>query len=241
MVTYNTYDTDTSSDFMVFLELARRSAGDITETSFQTNRIGLFVNDVNISTNKTIPAIQIPFSGTITGESKTIAVDLGMAQKTISLTGTILEQTITKQNTENSSSSISKTLTALEISQLIHSYVDSSFIQEDQNLKKLVIFIPSRVDTNFEYHDNVDSTTDIRNLPLVPFSWANRAYDRKQTILASDFPKILSDSSMELSGVSGFIRSFQTTITGANFPAVEFTLEFEQSSTLISDAISNII
>ena len=65
-----------------------------------------------------------------------------MTDKTLSINGIITEQTIVK-NFEDSETTndVSKYLTAHEVSQLIHSYVDSSFMQPHQNLNKSFFFV----------------------------------------------------------------------------------------------------
>ena len=86
-------------------------------------------------------------------------------------------------------------MTAHEIAQLLHSYIDSSFLHEDQNLSKLIILIPSRVDTDFKYRNDTSENAETTELPLIPFTWANRNYDIPQTSTgfklsfgATDFP-----------------------------------------------------
>ena len=61
-----------------------------------TGRIGLKCDSVQITTSKTAPVIPIPGSGFVTGKSENIAIDTGMADKQIQLSGIITEQTITK-------------------------------------------------------------------------------------------------------------------------------------------------
>ena len=83
------------AQFNVFLELQRRND---QGTDIQTNRIPLLVTEVGISTNKTVPNMGIPFSGAVRGESTNLAFDVGLAQKTVSLTGILLDQEITKNS-----------------------------------------------------------------------------------------------------------------------------------------------
>ena len=75
----------------VYLKTGNYSGTDLTK-----NTIPLNVTSVGISVSKTIPAFPIPFSGVVTGESITAALDLGMATKTIDLQGFISETTISK-------------------------------------------------------------------------------------------------------------------------------------------------
>ena len=50
-------------------------------------------------------------------------------------------------------------MTAQEVCQLIHSYVDSSFMQKHQNFTSLIVLIDSKVAKNYEYH-NADKSTE---------------------------------------------------------------------------------
>ena len=159
----------------------------------------------------------------------------------------LLGQTIQKKkSTEAETTSVK--LTSYEMAQLIHSYVDSSALQDDQSLNTLVILIPSRVDENFVYHsqswdgigpsDDV-SDLDISQLPQIPFSFKNREYDNDFTAFTKNpapyftpYTDMATDETTV--GMKGIIRSFSTSITGADFPAVQFTLDF-LVSTVISD------
>ena len=226
----------------VMLELARRSANGSESQAFEENRIGLLCQQLDISTNKQTLPVPVPFSGVISGEATTIALDAGMASKTISLSGIILDQEIKKKNAHNSE--VTKTLTAFEIGQLIHSYVDSSFLHEDQNLSKLIVLMPSRVDTDFNYYSGVTSDTALQDCPLVPFTWANRDYDIPQTksgtklsFGGTPWPDIIT-STDEIPGISGFINDFSCSFTGAELPALTFSMTFTQASTAISDFIN---
>ena len=115
----------------VMLELARRKNNPIeTGATIHTNRIGLLCDTVSISTAKTTMPFEVPFSGLISGESTTLVIDAGMARKQISLTGFITDQTITKRS--GTAEAKSPKLTSYEVAQLLHSYVDSSFLQEER-------------------------------------------------------------------------------------------------------------
>ena len=220
---------ETYENFKVFLELSRRT--EIGEGD-SSNRIPLFVDSISVNTNKTVMNIGVPFSGAIRGEATSLAFDMGMAQKTISLSGYLLGQNIKKQkDSDDSVKNIN--LTSYELAQLIHSYVDSSAFQRDQNLNKLVILIPSRVDHNFDYHDNDSSfaTKDISELKQIPFTWKNRGYDNDFATIGSNKKYFTPYTNTEDNtiGITGFIRSFGTTFSGADFPSVPFTLEFEEA------------
>ena len=89
------------------------------------------------TTNRSVAPIPIPFSGAVSGESQTLAIDLGIASKSIELGGIITDQVIKKRFT-NVETEVSVHLTAFEVAQLMHSAVDSSFLQKHQNVSELV-------------------------------------------------------------------------------------------------------
>ena len=249
-----------TTDFKVFLELARREQVD-DGTSRAVNRIPLFVREIQVSTQKTVPTIPIPFAAVATGSSETLAFDMGISTKTLSLSGVLLDQTISKDTQENSfdegGSRKDRILSCFELAQLIHSYVDSSQAQEDQNLNKLIILIPSRVDTNFDYHDGTTETKDLDQLPLIPFTFDNRRYDERfkrqinQQIEnltgVSDLVSLTSISAFtdiseldEIPGMSGFIQSFDTTFSGEQPNSVEFNLNFEVATVIADNPVNNL-
>ena len=233
------------AQFNVFLELQRRND---QGTDIQTNRIPLLVTEVGISTNKTVPNMGIPFSGAVRGESTNLAFDVGLAQKTVSLQGILLDQEITK-NSDGTAKTV--TLTSFEMAQLIHSYVDSSAFQDDQSMNKLLIFYTSRVDNTFSYRKDGSSVDynptnypDDDQLPRIPFNWKNRAYDNAQTILSGNTleePSTVFDvleKSKNQIGLTGFIRSFTSTIAGEQYPSINFTLEFEEARVIADNFFS---
>ena len=190
----------------------------------------------------------IPFSGAVRGESTNLAFDVGLAQKTVSLTGILLDQEITK-NSDGTAKTV--TLTSFEMAQLIHSYVDSSAFQDDQSMNKLLIFYPSRVDNTFSYRKDGSSVDynptnypDDDQLPRIPFNWKNRAYDNAQTILSGNTleePSTVFDvleKSKNQIGLTGFIRSFTSTIAGEQYPSINFTLEFEEARVIADNFFS---
>ena len=216
------------ANFKVYLELSRRAE---VGGNSSVNRIPLFVDNISINTSKTVANIGVPFSGAIRGEATSLAFDMGMAQKTISLSGYLLGQTIQKEKDSGNVKSVN--LTSYELAQLIHSYVDSSSFQRDQNLNKLVILMPSRADHNFDYHDSdaTNATKDISELQEITFTWKNRGYDNDFATIGSNKKYFTPYDNTENSsiGIGGFIRSFGTTFSGADFPSVPFTLEFEEA------------
>ncbi len=218
------------ANFQVFLELQRRNDEGLNQAG-HANRIPLMVDSITINTSKTVMNMGVPFSGAVTGESLNLAFDTGMAQKTVNLSGTLLGQRIVKKRDGEAAKDIK--MTSFEVAQLIHSYVDSSTFQDDQSLNKLIILIPSSVDHSFSYRSAGDETADLLDLPKIPFTFKNRGYDNRFTSQDSNSeffaPFVEQEDSI---GLMGFIRSFNTTITGAEFPAVQFTLDFEEAFVL---------
>ena len=218
----NAGQTGYGYDHAVFLNFASR--GDLGDGSI-TNRIMLKAETVGISTTRTVAPFPIPLSGLITGESTTMAIDLGIANKTINVGGIITEQHIVKQYDKTTTKSV--VMTAPEVAQLIHASVDSSFAQKHQNLTELVVLYPSRVGDNYAYHTGVTETTKLEDLPLLPFSYHSRKLDRANTIGAGSMP---SPSTTEFEGITGFIENFQTDfIPGSTF--LTFTFSFRQAFT----------
>ena len=240
--------SDAFQNWKVFLELQRRNELGGADGS-HVNRIPLFVESISISTNKTVPNMGVPLAGMVRGESMKLAFDIGMAEKSLNMNGFLLEQTITKQSTSDNLKTVK--LTSYEMAQLIHSYVDGSSMQDDQNMSKIIILIPSRADHNFDYHNATAENDDLEDLPLIPFTWKNRIYDNAGTSLVSggvqEFTAV-SDAvnadgkKLEIDGnaigITGFIRSFQTTITGAESPAIQFTLDFEEAKVMKENFLS---
>ena len=211
-------------NYYVYLELQRRA--DLSDESTQVNRIPLAVTEIGVNSNKTVPNIGVPFSGAVAGESLNLAFDMGLTQKTLSLTGILLDdQTIIKKK-PGETSATTVTMTVYELAQLIHSYVDASSFQDDQNINKIIILIPSKVDDNF---------TQRGSTKLIPFTFKNRKYDNDFTSKKGDsiiqFTGIddLAAAGTDIPGVTGFIRSFTTQLSGAEHPSISFTLEFEQA------------
>ncbi len=218
---------------MVMLELSRRN--EIGDDAI-INRIPLHVDSVNIMTTKTVPNMGVPLSGAVRGESLNLAFDMGLSSKTMSLSGTLVEQTIKKQSGTADAKDV--VMTSFELAQLIHSYVDSSSLQDDQNISKILFFYPSRVNNEFNYRTNVDANTSIETLPIIPFSWKNRAYDNNFTKgtgnTMSDQSSIFNaaEKTENHTGVTGFVRSFTTNIIATEFPSIGFTLDFEEAKVI---------
>ena len=220
----------------VFLKLA----ADPGEDNGNYNRIWLQAETLGVTTGKTVPAFPIPFSGVITGESETLALDIGISSKTINISGIISEHDIKKKfnsgvTTEDSGveQGVTRTMTAQEIAQLIHSYVDSSFAQPHQNLNELIVLYPSFVDKNWEYHESswFTSAPALTDAKVLPFNYAVRdkgtvnGLDAKTSMGGSTFPTPVTSTTTNIRGMKGYITNFNTTFTGGN-PFVEFTMDF---------------
>lgn len=244
---------DSLENHFVFLDLGSRTPlfEDVNMQNYATNRIALKCESVGISTAKNIMAFPTPAIGIATGESVSLGLDLGMSTKSISLSGIITEQTIYKQfsksdidlTTEpsyvsdvNGQKLVQVKMTAQEVCQLIHSYVDASFLQSQQNLNRLIILYAGRVGPDFKYYDGVDDTTAVENCPLVPFTYRVRnlsedgkrtnILDAKGSIPLGNFPEPFDADKNKIDALSGFIRSFDTTFVGGQ-PYVEFSISFE--------------
>ena len=150
-------------------------------------------------------------------------------------------------------------MTSYEIAQLLHSYVDSSFLHEDQNLSKLIILMPSRVDDSFVYRlidedntalgnhgpynaeDNPDGKdTALEDLPLIPFHFANRSYDVptwSHGHTKNTFDPFI-DVTKKIQGLRGMVSTFSCDFSGPETPLISFSLTFIQSATVLSDFVN---
>jgi len=211
----------------VYLKLQRHSSGD----GLNINVIELLTTQVSISVSKTIPAFEVPLSGVATGESITAALDIGMAQKTISLQGVILDQMVSKTHTDGGEPNTSY-FTAHEIAQMIASGVDSTGFAKNQSFNELVVLIPSFVDSNYNQRTGLKSSSTIvegndrEEGTLVPFNFASRGSNNALDNLGvsakiSSFPDTETDT-----GLTGFIRTFSCDISAETFE-LSFSLEFQ--------------
>jgi hypothetical protein len=219
----------------VWIETSSRGNGDDV---FATNRIALKCENISINTSRQVFSHAVPFSGVKTGESRNISVDMGMSDKNISLSGVITEQDVVKNfDGDSSSTEYSKYLTAHEVAQLMHSYVDSSFAQTNQNFNKLIILIPSRVASDWDYYSAseagtsgaITENTTVDNCPLIPFTYKTRNKDNYGVLFnaKNEFPSpVISNTGTIENVIQGFVRNFSTTMTGGN-PFIEFSLDFQ--------------
>tara|TARA_R110000751_G_scaffold256193_1_gene355678 strand:- start:89 stop:916 length:828 start_codon:yes stop_codon:yes gene_type:complete len=167
--------------------------------SIDVNRIGLKAETISITTSRTIPSFPIPMSGMATGESLTMAMDLGMASKTINISGILTEQFITKKFKDDEfpatggipespdKKMISVKMTSFEIAQLIHSYVDSSTFQHQQSLNGIIILIPTRVGKDYQYYSANGTVAEseamgVDDLPTIPFNYYVRDKGQKGSL-----------------------------------------------------------
>lgn len=226
----------------VFLRLGSSKAGDV-----QVNTIPLKAESVSVSTTKTIPSFDVPFSGMFSGESRTLAFNMGMASKTVSISGFITDTTIIRRfnsmtpanfdfSVDNPNESdfdddttlnppiVSKemtiNMTKEEIAQLIHSNTDGTALQDMQNMNQLIILINSKVNSRYQYR-NSDQSAD-----LIPFTFSARGFsdtlDNEGAILAlTDFPNSATDE-----GLNGFVQSFSCDFNAEEPMQISFTLEF---------------
>ena len=191
-----------------------RDSNDLT-----IDTIPLNVTSVGIAVSKTIPSFPIPFSGVVTGESLTAALDLGMCTKTIDLSGFISETSIRKTRTPASGGTevnTSLTYTAHELAQMIASGVDSTGLQDNQSMNELVILMPSTVSNAY---------TQVTER-LVPFNFASRGTAGFGDNTGVAFKKSTFPDSQTDTGMSGFIRSFSFNME-AEAIDLSFSMQFE--------------
>ena len=199
-----------ANEHNVFLKLQAFDEAD----GLYINTIPLKAESVDFNTDKTIPTFPIPLSGAITGEATTVALDLGMSNKTVNIKGVITEQTITKKHGSGNAAKV-RTFTAHEIAQMIASGVDSTGLAEHQAFNEIVILMPSTVDK--DYNQVAERK--------IPFTWASRGDALKQDNARVPLPSTYPDSDTD-DGVKGFIRSFGFSFNSEN-GFIEFTLDFQ--------------
>ena len=204
----------------VYLKTQAFSGSDLT-----INTIPLKATSVGISVTKTIPAFPVPLSGVALGESITAALDLGMATKSISVSGVITDTVIQKTNVGNDSA---LTFTAHETAQMIAAGVDSTGFATNQAFSELVILMHSFVGNDYQTRSGVN-TADRSTGTLIPLTFGSRGGSNAKDNLGVPTPfSTFPDSSTEV-GLSGFVRSFT-----CNFEAestdLTFQLEFEVAS-----------
>ena len=197
-----------ANEHYVFLKLQAFDPAD----GLYVNTIPLKVESVDFTTDKTIPSFPIPI-GAITGESTTIALDLGMSNKSVSLKGVITNQTIIKKFSGLPNKEV--TFTAHEIAQMIASGVDSTGLAQHQAFNELVILMPSTVDKDYVQVAE----------RLIPFTWRSRGdsndLDNSRVPMPFDFPDATTAD-----GIKGFIRSFGFSFNSEEV-FVSFSMDFQ--------------
>lgn len=194
-------------------------------TVLTINTIPLKATSVGISVTKTIPAFPVPLSGVALGESITAALDLGMATKSISVSGVITDTVIQKTNVGNDSA---LTFTAHETAQMIAAGVDSTGFAKNQAFSELVILMHSFVGNDYQTRSGVN-IADRSTGTLIPLTFGSRGGPNAKDNLGVPTPfSTFPDSSTEV-GLSGFVRSFTCSFE-AESTDLTFTLEFEVAS-----------
>lgn len=212
----------------VYLKLQKFSGSDLT-----IDTIPLKITSAAFSVDKNIPNFTIPFGGIGLGQSKTIALDTGKAERRLSLTGFIVDDTLKRSHTRvdpNDSTSAVKSLefTAQEIAQLIASGVDATGINEYQAFQEITILINSKVDKDYKDRGQAAdaSVTELGTVTTqIPFTFKSRGdageLDNEGAFLAKDdFP-----TSSTSTGLKGFVSSFSFTLS-AEAVEIEFNMEF---------------
>ena len=201
----------TMPDYYAYLKLKKHSG-----SSAIVDTIPLRVVSADISVDKQIPDIPLPFGGLGTGESLNVALDLGMSRKAVNLQGFIVDTEIQRSHTKSGGSPVSLTFTAQELAQLIASGVDSTGLANYQAIDELVILIPSKIDENY-------LEVAERNIPLT-FKSRGAALEKDNTnvVLPNSFP-----TSSTSTGLTGYISTFSFTLETVE---VSFNMTFNVAS-----------
>ena len=182
----------------------------------QVDTIPLKCMTIGVDVSRTVPALPVPLSSIARGQSETIAVDLGMATKSITLSGIITNGRIRRSHTGTSPNYTAIDMTAEELAQLIASGVDSSGLAHYQNFNELVFLIESNIDENYVERNAVER---------IPFTFASRGSalekDNERVPLPADFP-----TDQNSTGLTGFIENFNFTLDSAQPTEVAFTMSF---------------
>tara|TARA_R110002012_G_scaffold38510_3_gene107075 strand:+ start:2452 stop:3084 length:633 start_codon:yes stop_codon:yes gene_type:complete len=194
-------------------------------SNLSINTIPLKVTSVAISVTKTIPAFPVPLSGVAAGESITAALDLGMASKSISLSGFINDTEITKTI---GGANTTLTFTAHEVAQMIAAGVDSTGFAKNQAFSELVVLMPSFVSSSYSARAGIN-TNDRSTGTLIPLTFGSRGGSNSKDNKGVPSPfSVFPDSSTD-TGLTGFVRSFSTNFEAESHD-LSFSLEFEVAS-----------
>jgi hypothetical protein len=185
--------------------------------SNQVDTIPLKVTSIAVDVSRTVPAIPVPLSSIARGQSETIAVDLGMASKSITIQGVITSGRIRRSHTGTSPNFTAIDMTASELAQLIASGVDSSGLAHYQNFNELVFLIESNIDENYVERQN--------GVERIPFTFASRGAalekDNARVPLPANFPEDATST-----GLTGFIEQFGFTLDAEEPLEVAFNMNF---------------
>ena len=216
----------------VYIKLKAFSGG-LSDINIDT--IPLKVVNASVSVNKTIPNMNLPLAGLATGESTNLALDLGMSDKSVSLSGYILDTELSRSHTTDGTNAKTLKFTAMEIAQLIASGVDSTGLAKYQGFDELLLFTESFVDENYE--DRGQAANPSENIlgtlsAVVPLTFTSRGTkNTKDNInVHRPFTYPTADS---VNGLRGYISSFNYTLN-AETVEVEFSLEFAISKVIPS-------
>tara|TARA_R110002020_G_scaffold446055_1_gene658220 strand:+ start:762 stop:1421 length:660 start_codon:yes stop_codon:yes gene_type:complete len=208
--------------YAVYLKLNvfDRNANDLT-----IDTIPLRVNTVQVNVARTVPNFAIPLSSLARGESITVGADLGMAAKTITISGFITDTNLRRSHSKSGSSPVTRVFTAMEIAQMIASNVDSAGIAKYQNINELTIFIDSAVDSQYGQR----GTTSPLYYIDIPLNFASRGNPLEKDNENVPFPATDFPDSSSAEGIKGFIESFDFTLDSETVE-VAFNLNFKQAN-----------
>lgn len=233
----------------VYIKLKAFSGG-LSDIHIDT--IPLKVVSASVSVNKNIPNMNLPLAGLATGESTNLALDLGVSDKSVSLSGYILDAELSRGHTTtpllDSNGSVvldgngntvmtSKTLkfTAMEIAQLIASGVDSTGLANYQGFDELLLFTESFVDENYDDRGQAadSSVSQLGTLSaVVPLTFTSRGTKNTKDN-TNVFRPFTYPTANSVDGLRGYISSFSYTLN-AETVEVEFSLEFSISKVIPS-------
>ena len=217
----------------VYIKLKEFSGG-IGDIHIDT--IPLKVITASVSVNKTIPNMNLPLAGLATGESTNLALDLGMSDKSVSISGYILDAELTRSHTTDGAGNAKPLkFTAMEIAQLIASGVDSTGLANYQGFDELLLFTESFVDENYDDRGQAadSNITQLGTLSaIVPLTFTSRgAKNTKDN--TNVFRPFTYPTSNSVDGLRGYISSFSYTLNSETVE-VEFSMEFAISKVIPS-------
>ena len=241
------------TEYYVYLRLGASEEDDVT-----INTIPLRATSVSISTTKTVPSFDVPLSGLFSGESRTLAFNMGMASKAITVQGIITDMSITRKFDETDPKDYDSSVEDPDDSTLTRSQMSPALPNTGSNKYEMTIemtkeeiaqLIHSNTDgTTAQTYQNmneliilIDSKVDSRyqyrdktnkTSSLIPFTFAARGarnkLDNKGALL---FLSDFPDSSTA-SGLKGFVRSFSCDLNAEEPSDISYTLEFEVATTV---------